>query len=220
MTFPKETFDFLRDLEKNNKREWFEKNRDRYEQYWLAPAQAFVVDAGKALKKLDKQIKVEPKPGKSIMRIFRDIRFSKDKSPYKTHLDMWFSAAEHGDWGCPGYYVRLTAKEVWVGAGMHHFEKEALAKYRKAVDDDKTGKPLTKAIAAVEKSGLTVGSVEYKKVPRGFDEQHPRAELLKHGGLYADVQATPKDAKGDFVDYCMTQWKNAKPIYEWLRATL
>ena len=88
--FPKETIRFLAGLHKNNNKVWFEGHREDYEAYFMEPAKAFVVAIAPRLCKLDPAINAEPRVNASILRINRDVRFSKDKSPYKDHLDLWF----------------------------------------------------------------------------------------------------------------------------------
>lgn len=105
--FPPETFVFLKGLAKNNTKAWFDEHRDDHEQFHLAPAKAFVEAIGPGLKKISKAINAEPQVNGSIFRINRDVRFSKDKRPYKTTLDLWFWEGEKRGWEAPGFYLRL-----------------------------------------------------------------------------------------------------------------
>ncbi len=110
--FPKETFAFLSGLERNNTKAWFEGHRGDYEQFHLAPARAFVEAMAPGLKKISKTLNAEPKVNGSIFRINRDVRFSKDKRPYKTTLDLWFWEGEKRGWEAPGMFLRLTPTHV------------------------------------------------------------------------------------------------------------
>src|SRR5215213_5040596 len=105
--FPPETISFLRELRVNNRREWLDAHRDDYEAYWLGPAKAFVVAAGRLLAELAPQIRAEPRVLGSILRINRDSRFSRDPSPYKDHLDVWFWEGERRR-AVSGFFARLT----------------------------------------------------------------------------------------------------------------
>lgn len=220
--FPPETQTFLRNLSKHNAKPWFDEHRADYERFYLEPAVAFVSAIGPKLKKLAPAIQFEPRVNGSIMRINRDTRFSKDKSPYKTHLDMWFWQGKEKGWDMPGYFLRIEADKVTAGAGMHHFQGEHLEAYRRAVIDDKRGKALVAVVKTIEASGHEVFGQSRKTVPRGFDADHPRADLLKHEGLWSAVTgpaprqlSTPK-----FVDYCVDHFKALTPLNLWLAAAM
>jgi uncharacterized protein (TIGR02453 family) len=105
--FGKETVRFLDGLRSHNKKVWFDAHREDYEQAFLAPAQAFVAALGPRLRKLVPEVHVEPRVNGSIMRINRDVRFSKDKTPYKDHLDLWFWTGERKGWDGSGFFFRL-----------------------------------------------------------------------------------------------------------------
>lgn len=209
--FPKETFAFLRALAKNNKKAWFDAHKQDYEDFYLAPGKAFVEALTARLKKRV--------GGGSMMRIYRDTRFSKDKRPYKDHLDMFFWQGKTKSWDVPGYYMRLEANSVWLGAGVYYFvDAKQIAAYRKRVVDAKRGKELVAILSTLEKLGYDVGGKELKKVPRGFDPEQARAELLKHKGLYAMVEAKPKDAHTKkFVSFAQDHFDAMEPLNAWLR---
>jgi uncharacterized protein (DUF2461 family) len=114
--FPPETIRFLRELRANNRKDWFDAHRDDYEAYWVAPAKAFVVAAGRQLAELVPQIRAEPRVLGSILRVNRDTRFSRDPSPYKDHLDFWFWEGERRQ-AVSGFFARLTPEALGVGAG-------------------------------------------------------------------------------------------------------
>ena len=120
--FPDETLQFLNGLAHNNTKEWFEANRALYEAGYVAPARAFVEALGPRLKQISPAVKYEPKINGSIARINRDVRFSRDKSPYKTHLDLWFWHGEKRGWDRPGFFMRITPNRLFLGSGMHQFE--------------------------------------------------------------------------------------------------
>ena len=119
--FSKATIQFLDGISKHNDKAWFDAHRADYDAHVAAPARELVSALGARLNM-----------NGSIMRINRDIRFSKDKSPYKTHLDMFFREGDDKGWDKPGYFFRLRPKALLLGTGMHHFEKDVLERYRKA----------------------------------------------------------------------------------------
>jgi uncharacterized protein (TIGR02453 family) len=215
--FPAETFKFLSGLARNNSKDWFEAHRDDYEAYYVAPAKEFVEAIGPKLRSISKTVNFEPKINGSIFRTNRDVRFSKDKRPYKTDLDLWFWEGDKRGWDKPGFFLRLTPTTMYAGAGMHHFSTpELLAAYRKAVLDNKSGAALEKIIAGLGK--LRLGEPTRKTVPRGFDAAHPRAHLLLHEGLHALLEAPlPKSVhRADFVDTCLDAFRQGAPISKWL----
>jgi uncharacterized protein (TIGR02453 family) len=217
--FPKATASFLAGLSRNNEKAWFEAHRDDYENAFLAPARAFIEAIGPRLKKLDKTIHADPK--KSILRIHRDVRFSKDKSPYKDHLDLWFWSGEAKGWDTSGFFFRLTAKQLMLGAGMHAFMPPVLAKYRAAVAG-KRGEALAKIATTLKKKGYDFGGESYKRAPGGYDADHPRAALLKHSGLFAGWHGPlPKElGSPKFVDFCATRYAAIAPVHDWLKGAL
>ena len=141
--FGPETFAFLRELAEHNDRTWFTQNRPHYEEYYLAPALAFISEIGPRLaKELPGEVHFEPRVNGSLFRINRDVRFSRDKAPYKDHIDMWFWTGDEKGWETPGYFMRLQEGRWAIGAGIHHFGKESLRVYRDAVVDQAKGAPL------------------------------------------------------------------------------
>jgi uncharacterized protein (TIGR02453 family) len=180
---------------------------------------AFAEALAPRLRKIDPDVSVEPRVNGSIMRINRDIRFSKDKSPYKDHLDMWFWTGDRKGWDASGFWFRLTPDRLMLGAGMHRFEPTALARYRAAVLDARKGAALAATVAKLRKAGYEVGSELYKKVPAGVAADHPRAALLRHGGLHAGWEGKhPGElSRPAFVSFVAGHYAAVAPIHRWLR---
>jgi uncharacterized protein (TIGR02453 family) len=218
--FPKETLRFLTALRKNNDKHWFDAHRSDYEAFYLAPAMAFVSAIGPRLAKIDRGVHAEPRVNGSIMRINRDVRFSKDKSPYKDHLDLYFWCGEEKGWDSSGFFFRLTPDAVMLGAGMHGFSPPTLARYRKAVLDAKKGEALAKIVQKLRTAGYAIGEVGFKKTPKGVGEDHPRADLLKHSGLTAGWQGKPPKElfAPSFIAFAAKHFAAVAPLHEWLRA--
>jgi uncharacterized protein (TIGR02453 family) len=218
--FQKETVRFLQGLHENNRKAWFEAHREEYESVFLAPAQAFAEALAPRLRKIDPAVVVEPRVNGSIMRINRDIRFSKDKTPYKDHLDLWFWTGERKGWDSSGFFFRLTPDRLILGAGIHNFAPPTLARYRKAVLDGKRGGPLSLLVRSLRDDGYDVGKESYKKVPGGVASDHPRAALLRHGGLHAmwEGKHPPALRAPGFVDFVADHFAAVAPIHRWLRA--
>lgn len=215
--FPVETFAFLKGLAKNNTKAWFDEHRDEYEEFHLAPAKAFVEAIGPGLKKISKTVNAEPRVNGSIFRINRDVRFSKDKRPYKTSLDLWFWEGEKRGWEAPGFYLRLKPDGFAAGAGMHGFMPDQLKRYRAAVLDEVAGTALVKTVQKLD--GLKLGEATRKQMPRGLPKDHARANLLMLDGLYCTYEAPLSKSvhKPEFVSQCLDIFASAKPITKWLQ---
>ena len=216
--FPEATFRFLRGITKNNDKKWFEAHRDEYDAGYVEPAKAFVEAIGPRLRKISKTVQFEPRVNGSLFRINRDVRFGKDKTPYKNHIDLWFWHGDRRGWDSPGFFFRMFADELILGAGMHRFEKASLDAYREAVVAPKSGRELAKTVASLERAGYRVGGATRKTVPRGFDREHERAPLLLYEGLFAEITRKPgKEARSPrFVDVCADHFAATWPVARWL----
>ncbi len=220
--FPDAAFAFLEGLATHNEKKWFDANRETYQEALIAPAVTFVETMAGPLSKISKTLRVEPRINGSIRRINRDIRFSKDKAPYKTHLDIMFTEGDARMCGTSSLFFRMFGDRLVIGAGAHDFSKEAIGPYRDAVVDAKLGPALTKAIGAVKKAGNKTGGAHYKRVPTGYGSGHPNAPYLLHGGLYAYAEMPiPKEASSSkLVPFCIKRYENLAPLHNWLRDAL
>jgi len=216
--FPKAGIGFLGELAERNDRAWFAENRERYERDLLGPEREFVDAVGAAFAAVDQRVQAVPAIDRSIFRINRDTRFSRDKSPYKTYSDLWFWIGDDRK-SSPGYFLRLTADEIWVGCGAHNVTPEQLARYRVAVVDGVQGPWLEHVLADLVAAGYELGDQTLKRVPAGFDAQSPRAELLRYTRLHAiRVFAPPPQEvySAEFVQWCMGYFLETKPLVDWL----
>lgn len=217
--FPPQTLAFLRGLARDNSRDWFEAHRGDYDEFYVGPARRFVEAIGPGLSKISPSIRYEARVNGSLLRINRDTRFSKDKTPYKAHLDLWFWEGERRGWDSPGFFFRLTPETLVLGAGMHQLAGEQLEAYRRAVLDERAGKALEKTLKDVRAAGAyTIGGVTRKTVPRGLDAKHPRAPLLLHDGLYATWEGPPPPSlsRPAFGEDCLTHFRALAPVSRWL----
>src|SRR6202022_2317029 len=138
--FTPRLFDFLRELRVNNHREWFQRNRARYEKDVRDPALQFITDVGPALRKISPHLVADSRPvGGSLFRINRDIRFSADKSPYKTAVGMSFGHDEGREAAAPGFSLHLEPGESFAGGGIHMADNATLNKIRDAIVADSSG---------------------------------------------------------------------------------
>lgn len=216
--FPKKTVDFLKKLSKNNNKEWFEKHRDEYNSQFLEPAFQFVTEMGEKLSDIAPNIMAVPKIDKSVFRLHRDVRFSKDKSPYKTNLGIYFWEGKK-KMESSGFYFHIDAKGFFLGTGIYMPSKEQLKIYRDAVSDTVLGKELQSSVNKVLKKGnYSIGGKTYKKIPKGYDPSSPYAEFLLYYGLYAyyESQDFAELTKNDIVDYSFKKFKDMLPVHQWL----
>ena len=216
--FTPQTVKFFKDLKKHNSKAWFQERKHLYDSEVLAPSRAFVIAMGERLQKIAPLVNADPKVNKSLFRIYRDLRFSKDKSPYKTHMGLWFWEGPGPRMECSGFYFHLEPSKVMLAVGMHCMPKFLLPPYRQAVADPKLGAALERAVKKVSKAGYSVGGLKYKKVPRGFDPEHPRGELLKHDGLWAsyEVDIPPEFYTADLSAWCLPYFRAMLPLHQWL----
>ncbi|MGA1821875.1 MAG: DUF2461 domain-containing protein [Thermoplasmatota archaeon] len=214
--FPKDMISFFSELRENNEKEWFDENRDRYERSVMTPSKEFVISMGDRIREIVPGINAIPRVNKSLFRINRDVRFSPDKSPYKTNIGIWFWEGEGKRMDNSGFYFHLDPDSLMLGVGVYMFPKEMMEKYRLAVIDDDLGEKLASAVETVGSLGYEIGEIGYKKVPRGFPPDHPRAELLRFKGLTA-IEKTPHppDLHSEkILDYSMKRFRDMMPIHE------
>ena len=219
--FPEQALCFLGELEQNNNRDWFQAHKDEYQQHVLASAQEFVFALGERLRDLFPGIRYDTRAnGGSIMRIYRDVRFSEDKTPYNPNVRVVFWEGAGKRMENPSFFVRIEPDGVSLYAGIHVFPKPFLSAYREAVVDEELGAELEAAMTAVREAGAyTLGGEHYKRVPSGYDADHPRADLLRYNGLWAH-KADAVDAalitRPRLVEACLEHCRNLAPLHRWL----
>lgn len=195
--FTPKTLKFLKELEANNNREWFQDNKTRYETEVMEPAFAFISEIGGALPKISKHFVAIPKrTGGSLMRVYRDTRFSKGKEPYKTNIGIQFRHERGKDVHAPGFYFHLDKNECFLAVGMWHPEKPALDAIRDAIDENPTKWKRARDNAAF-RNVFTIGGSSLKRAPRGYAEDHPLIEDLKRKDHIASCSLPPNFAVQD-----------------------
>ena len=221
--FSRDLIVFFQALEQHNEKAWFDQHRNEYQTLLMEPAKRFVAAMGEQLRRMSKDIHAEPRVNGSIMRINRDIRFSNDKRPYKTNLAMMFPEGPEFDRAQPSLLMQLDSGTLCIGAELCAFSPQQLEQYRGAVSNPRAGGALKKAIAQAAEAGFDrLGGKHYKRVPRGFDADHPHAELLKHAGLDVGTQRPlPKELfTNAAVDYCVGCFQKVRPVQKWLVSAL
>lgn len=177
--FSKSTFKFLNELAANNDRSWFEVNKPRYEALVREPALEFVDAMAPALAKFAPHFRAEPrKMGGSLMRVFRDTRFSRDKTPYKTNIGIQFRHELGKDVHAPGFYVHIANDGCFFGAGCWHPESGALGRIRDLI----AAKPERWQALLKDRKFATrwaLAGDSLTRPPRGYAADHPAIEDLK-----------------------------------------
>jgi uncharacterized protein (TIGR02453 family) len=209
---------FFRALAKNQRRDWFEAHRREYEQGWLAPMKVLLAEVRE---RIDGFFPRHPLAEPRVFRIHRDVRFAKDKSPYKTHIGGYVAVGDGGAGpsAAAALYVHVGAGERFVCAGQYMMDPGQLARFRAAVLDQRTGAALAGIVAKLVRAGYTVGSHDtLAKVPRGIDPAHPRADLLRRRGLIVSFPDLPRDllVTRTLADWLVTHTKRTVPLVEWL----
>jgi uncharacterized protein (TIGR02453 family) len=191
--FPKDFFAFFRELKENNERVWFEANKQRFRDSVQAPMSTFIEAMAPKLTKISKHFTADPRlNGGSMFCIYRDVRFSKDKRPYKEHAACHFRHALGKDVHALGFYMHFAPDEVFFGGGLWMPPPEALAKVREAIAAKSANWKKLQESAAFRKHFDGVRGEALTRPPRGFDSEHPFITDIKKKSFYAMHEASPK----------------------------
>jgi len=218
--FPAEGIDFMKRLKRNNNRPWFEKHKEEYESYVKLPMQSLIVALQPYFLKFAPEFDLNPK--KSLFRIYRDVRFSSDKTPYKTH-----AAAHFVPRGKPkgvegsGYYLHIEPGQVFLGGGIYMPDGDQLKNIRRAIDAN-TGRFLS--ILRNKKFVATFKKVEgekLKRVPKGYEADHPMAEWLKQKQFFVWVEwPQARCGQEKFVNEVAGVFEAATPLVQFLNEAM
>ncbi len=216
--FTKETVKYFTQLEKNNNKEWFEAHRNELELHVMEPARVFILHMGDTLREIAPDVQAIPQVDKSIFRLHRDVRFSKNKSPYKTNLGIYLWEGPAKKMECSGFYLGIESKLFFAGLGMYMFTPEQIKKFREVVSGTENAEALSKIIKNLEKKGYKINETHFKQVPRGFDKEYKYADLLKYNGLYAFYESSDLDElfNADQIKFLYKKFKDMLPIHKWL----
>ena len=217
--FDQDFIDFFRELAKNNNREWFNENKKRYEKSVKKPFAAFVAEMIGRIQQKDREVQVQPKD--CILRINRDIRFSKDKTPYNLHLTAIISPAGRRDKSIPGFFFRFGAEQIDIMGGCYGPSKEQLAALRGAIAEN--GAAFRKVIGArafVSKFGEIRGD-EHKRLPKEWQAAAKEQPLIAKKQFYfvgtLDSKAIVAE---DLAAQMMTYWEAGRPVNQFLARSL
>lgn len=218
--FPKKGFDFLRRLKKNNNRDWFMKHKSEYEELVKFPMQCYVTSLRPLFHDFAPEFDLNPK--KSLFRIYRDTRFSKDKTPYKTHSAAHFELKKKPKlFDGAGYYVHVAPGEVFIGGGIYIPDNDRLKKIRKALVDHSdeflsilNEKRFKKMFKSLEGEKLT-------RPPKGYDPKHPMIEYIKFKQFFVGFELSEESCyKKDFLRKSADAFKIATPLLKFLNEAI
>jgi uncharacterized protein (TIGR02453 family) len=219
--FPKDLFVFFEELKLNNERNWFNDNKARYYESVVNPITEFVVCMAPRLKQISRHYVADPKPhGGSMFRIYRDTRFSKDKTPYKTHAGVHFRHEAGKNAHAPGFYVHLATDGLFYGGGIWAPPSPQLNRIRDFIADNaRSWARLSNAKKVREVGGVKGDSL--KRPPRGFDAEHVHIEDLKRKSFYVMTEADPATAlEPGFIDDVTEAFRRAAPLARFVTGAL
>jgi uncharacterized protein (TIGR02453 family) len=201
--FGEDVFDFYAGLHADNSKAYWTDHKPVYEKAVREPMEALLAT-----------LAPEAGPGR-MFRPYRDVRFSKDKTPYKTNA----AANTEGTDGKPGVYVSVGADGLFVGLGSYHMSSDQIERYRRSVDDDVAGAGLERAVASLRADGYHVDGDRLRTRPRGYAADHPRLELLRHRSIYGWTRWEPAEwmHTPECSDRILEAWRGLTPLGQWLR---
>ena len=199
--FPAAAVSFYADLERDNTREFWAAHKETYEAAVREPMSLLLAE-----------LAPEFGPGK-VFRPYRDLRFSRDKSPYKTHQGAFVEVVPG-----TGFYVHLDADGLMIGGGFHAHTPPQVERFRSAVDVGASGNQLVHLVDDLTAAGFELGGDRLKTRPRGYPADHPRIELLRHRSLtvHLGYGRTPWLSDPDVVEHVRAGWRTVRPLNDWL----
>ncbi len=205
--FPVAALDFYDDLEVDNTKSFFEAHRAVYDEAVAAPMKALCAE-------LVAEFAPDGRTAK-VFRPYRDVRFAKDKTPYKTHQGAFVAAGPSTGW-----YVEISARGTRVGGGFYEAAGPRLAAIRAAMADDRTGQMLDDLLTTYDADGWEIGGEQLKTSPRGYPADHPRIHLLRRKQLFVGRSYGFEDdaINAGLLDRVRADWQALRPLVSWLRA--
>lgn len=216
--FKEEALPFLDEIEQNNNKAWFEANRYRWEDLILAPNKAYVEEMGEHLIALAPFIKAQPKAGGSLFKIYRDTRFSHDKTPIKTKIGIMFWQGVLHRMKSPCFYMQYKSHEVFLGTGIRVFKEELLKNYREYIKIEKNAQALHEIIEDLRQKGVGIPEPHYKRIPVGFDKDDKYAYLAKYNGMFVFKTFKPNKTfhSKKIINFNFKFYDSTLELFNWL----
>lgn len=228
--FSKDAIKFLEKIKQNNNKPWFDGHYDFYQKEILEVSRDLVEDLGEQLQSIAPGINVVPKVNGSIYRFARDARFSKDKTPYKTHISYLFWQGGLKRTRCPGFYLAIRPQYIQIGVGINHFTPEYLQAWRQQCAHHSQEKTIREIVDTLKKSGALFYGEQLKRMPRGFStvkgaagkesDEFLNQDLIRYKGLKCWYQLPlPEQVySADLIQFCFEYYRHLLPLFEWMAA--
>jgi uncharacterized protein (TIGR02453 family) len=218
--FSKKGISFLKDLEQNNTKIWFENNRHIWEDEIRKVNENFVEDMGETLQILDPNINFNPKVGKSLFKIYRDVRFSKDKTPLKSKIGIIFYGGNKHRMQSSSFYMHYTKDSYFIATGIRNFKPELLKHYREYIKDERKRIELYNILNDLKNKGYNLPDKKYKNIPKTLSEykDDKYIDLSLYGAIFAYKEFT---IDNDFytiniLDKAFSIYEDMQKLYRWL----
>jgi len=212
--FPKEGLKFLKQLKKNNNREWFGKNKSRYEDFVKLPMQSLIASMKPEMAKFAPEVEVNPK--KNLFRIYRDTRFSKNKTPYKTHVAAYFMPKTKW-YESAGFYVHVAPGEVYIGGGIYMPDGKQLKLIRHAIANNAKDFLTIVGSASFRKKFGAIEGAKLQRMPLGFPQDHMMADWLKYKQFFAGVTLKEEESLSPkFLKKTLDVFRELHPFVKFL----
>ena len=215
--FPKDSLKFLSQIRENNTKEWFEANRYRYESLIKEPSASFVVEMGEHLQALVPTITARPKVNGSLFRIYRDIRFSKDKTPIKSKVGVIFWQGNHIRMQSSCFYLHFSPKELLLASGIRTFDPDLLSAYRDYIKVDEHREGLHNILEDLRDKGYIIEEPGYKRLPKTFDKTitHEYLAKMKAVAVFHSIKASTISNK-QLIPELYKHYEQFLPLQQWL----
>ncbi len=216
--FPKKGQAFLKRLESNNNKEWFEAHRDEYKEFILEPCRRFTIEMGEHLQALVPTINAIAKINGSLFKIYRDSRFHARVNPIKTRIGVIFWQGSGKRMASSSFYMHYSTKELFLAVGIRSFKPNMLKCYREYIKVDTHREALHVIVEKLIDMGYKIPQPHYKRYPKGFDEQMSHAYLSKYNSMYAYKELKPDKTffREDFVNVAYDIYEDMFELQQWV----
>ena len=216
--FTQEGLDFLDQVKANNTKVWFEEHRHIWEETILKPNIAYVEEMGEHLIALVPFIKALPKVSGSLFRIYKDTRFSHDKTPIKTKIGILFWQGNTHRMQSASFYMHYTSSEVFVATGIRSFKPPLLKKYREYIKNDQNAQNLHTVLEKLHQKGIKIVEPHFKRFPQGFNEEDKYAYLSQFNAMYAYTTFKPNETfkSTKIINKNFKFYEETQELFNWL----
>ncbi len=215
--FPKASLDFLARIRRNNTKEWFEAHRDEYESLILEPSRLCTVELGEHLQALVPTINAIPKVNGSLFRIYRDVRFSKDKTPIKSRIGLIFWQGHGRRMQSSAFYLHFSPDELFVAVGIRGFSPQMLDCYREYIKVARHRETLHTILESMRSQGFSVPEPKYKRLPRSFDASLRDEVLTRYDSMYTYSVLSPEMIHApELIATLYATYEAMLPLQQWV----